>query len=68
MSVLLTGLDLTLEEVVRVARGGERVELAPAAIERMRASRDVVARRRNPSSGVSQVPPIFQTSIDPEVL
>ena len=42
MSVLLTGLDLTLEEVVRVARGGEPVELAPAAIERMRASRDVV--------------------------
>ena len=42
MSVLLTGLDLTLEEVVRVARGGEPVELAPEAIERMRAARDVV--------------------------
>ncbi|HET8968727.1 MAG TPA: aromatic amino acid ammonia-lyase, partial [Gaiellaceae bacterium] len=42
MSVLLTGLDLTLAEVVRVARGGEIVELAPAAIGRMRASREVV--------------------------
>jgi len=42
MNIVLTGTDLTLEEVVRVARGGERVELAPAAIERMRASRDVV--------------------------
>lgn len=42
MTVVLTGLDLRLGEVVRVARGGERVELHPAAIERMRASRDVV--------------------------
>ena len=42
MSVLLTGLDLTLEEVVRVARDGELVELAPEAIERMRAARVVV--------------------------
>src|SRR3990170_7116454 len=33
-----------------------------------RASRDVVARRRSPSSGVSQVPPTFHTSIVPEVL
>lgn len=42
LSVVLTGTDLTLEEVVRVARAGERVELAPAAVERMRASRELV--------------------------
>jgi len=42
MSVALTGTDLTLDEVIRIARGGERVELAPAAVERMRESRDVV--------------------------
>ena len=42
MSVVLTGFDLTLDEVVRVARGGERVELAPGPSERMRGSRDVV--------------------------
>ena len=42
MSVVLTGVDLTIEEVVRVARGGEQVELAPVAVETMRASRAVV--------------------------
>ncbi len=42
MTVVLTGVGLTLEEVVRVARGGEQVELAPEAIEKMRASRAVV--------------------------
>ena len=44
MTVLLTGIDLTLDEVVRVARGGEEVELAPEAVERMRAARAVVDR------------------------
>jgi len=42
LTIVLTGVDLTLEEVVRVARGGEHVELAPEAIEKMRASRAVV--------------------------
>ena len=42
MTVVLTGTDLTLDEVVRVARAGARVELAPAAVEKMRASRAVV--------------------------
>ena len=42
MSVVLTGTSLTLEEVLRVARAGERVELDPAALERMRRSREVV--------------------------
>jgi histidine ammonia-lyase len=42
VTVQLTGSDLTLAEVVAVARGGSRVSLAPAAIERMEASRRVV--------------------------
>ena len=42
MTVVLTGSDLTLPELVLVARSGERVELAPAALERMRATRAVV--------------------------
>lgn len=41
MTVTLTGLDLTVDELVRVARGGERVELAPEAIDRMTAARAV---------------------------
>jgi histidine ammonia-lyase len=42
--VRLDGATLSLEEAVRVARAGERVEIHPAAIERMRASRAVVER------------------------
>ncbi|HUF01490.1 MAG TPA: aromatic amino acid ammonia-lyase [Gaiellaceae bacterium] len=44
MTVILTGTELTIEEVVRVARGGEQVGLAPAAIGRMREARGVVER------------------------
>jgi histidine ammonia-lyase len=42
MSVVLTGTGLTLEEVVRVARGSERVELAPSVAGRMAAARALV--------------------------
>jgi len=42
MTVVLTGTTLTLVDIVRVARQGERVELDAGAVERMRASRDVV--------------------------
>jgi len=42
VSVSLTGGDLTLEEVVRVARSREPVELAAEAVERMREARAVV--------------------------
>jgi histidine ammonia-lyase len=42
MTVVLTGTTLTLVDVVRVARDGVRVELDAGAVERMRASRDVV--------------------------
>jgi histidine ammonia-lyase len=41
-TVVLTGRDLTLDEVVRVARDRARVELAASALETMHASRLVV--------------------------
>jgi histidine ammonia-lyase len=44
MTVTVTGRDLTLDEVLRVARRAERVELAADAIERMRTARLVVER------------------------
>jgi len=44
VTVVLTGNDLRLDEVVAVARGGEPVELAPEAIVRMRESRAIVDR------------------------
>ena len=42
MAVALTGFDLTIEEVVRVARHGEQVELSPSALEQVRASRALI--------------------------
>ena len=45
MTVVLTGRDLTRDDVVRVARGGERVELAASAVDRMAAARGVVEER-----------------------
>jgi histidine ammonia-lyase len=42
--VLLDGQSLTLEDVGRAARGGVACSIAPAARERMEASRAVVAR------------------------
>ncbi|HET7259399.1 MAG TPA: aromatic amino acid lyase, partial [Candidatus Acidoferrum sp.] len=44
MSVGLTGNDLTFAQLYAVALRGESVELAPAAAERMKASRAVVQR------------------------
>ncbi len=44
MTVELTGASLTLDEVVRVARGAERVEIAEEAVERMRETRAIVER------------------------
>ena len=44
MSVSLTGNDLTFAQLYGVALRGEAVELAPAAAERMNASRAVVQR------------------------
>lgn len=42
MAVRLTGRGLSLDELVRVARGREPVEIDPAVAQRMRASRAVV--------------------------
>jgi histidine ammonia-lyase len=52
MSVILDGEGLTLAEVVRVARGGERVEIAPDALDRVRAARAVVERAVEGIDGV----------------
>jgi histidine ammonia-lyase len=42
VTVVLTGATLTLAELLRVARTGERTELAPDAVQRMRRARTVV--------------------------
>ncbi|MBI5543597.1 MAG: aromatic amino acid lyase, partial [Deltaproteobacteria bacterium] len=44
MTVHIDGETLSLEDVERVARGGERVEIAPTAAQRVAASRAVVDR------------------------
>jgi histidine ammonia-lyase len=44
MTVVLTGNGLTLDDVVRVARGGESVELAKDVRTRMAESRELVER------------------------
>lgn len=44
VTVVLTGSDLTLDDVLRVARGRERVEIAGTALERMQVAREVVER------------------------
>ena len=40
----LTGTDLTIDNVIEVARGRREVALDPTAAERMRASREVIDR------------------------
>src|SRR5256886_4820600 len=42
--IVLTGEDLTLDQVVAVARRGEVVEISPDAVARMKAARAVVER------------------------
>jgi histidine ammonia-lyase len=42
--LLLTGRDLTIDQVIEVARGRREVSLDPDAAERMRASRAVIER------------------------
>ena len=39
--VLIDGDTLRLEEILQIARGDARVELSPAALERMHASRQL---------------------------
>src|SRR4051812_2315812 len=52
MSVILDGESLTLDEIVRVARGDERVDVAPSALDRVQAARDVVERSVARADGV----------------
>jgi len=45
MAIQIDGRSLTLETLERIARGGEPVELAPAALERVRACRAMLERK-----------------------
>jgi histidine ammonia-lyase len=45
MAVRLDGSSLTIEDVVRVARRGEPVALAPEAVERIRACRGMLEEK-----------------------
>src|SRR5512136_15665 len=45
MTLVLDGSGLTIEALERVARHGERVELHPAALERIKACRAMLERK-----------------------
>ncbi len=45
MTIVLDGSTLTCEKLVRIARDGEAVQLAPQALERIRACRAVLERK-----------------------
>ncbi|MFN7987881.1 MAG: aromatic amino acid ammonia-lyase [Thermoanaerobaculia bacterium] len=45
MAIVLNGSSLTVPDLVRVARHGEKVELAPEALERIRACRAVLEEK-----------------------
>ncbi|MFQ5979169.1 MAG: histidine ammonia-lyase [Candidatus Heimdallarchaeota archaeon] len=45
MTIVLTGSDLTIEDLVTVARHNETVELHPDALERMRACREMLEEK-----------------------
>ena len=45
MATVITGHDLTRDDMLRVARGGQRVALDPAALDRMAVARAIVEER-----------------------
>ncbi len=45
MAVVLTGSDLTIEKLVRVARDNEKVELHPDAVERIKVCRGMLEKK-----------------------
>lgn len=45
MTIVLDGSSLTIEKLVAVARGGEKVELAPEALERIKACRAMLEKK-----------------------
>ncbi|MDP8220306.1 MAG: aromatic amino acid ammonia-lyase [Candidatus Stygibacter frigidus] len=45
MSIILSGSGLTIEKVVAIARDGEKVELAPEALERIKVCRAMLEKK-----------------------
>ena len=45
MSIILNGEGLTLEKIVRIARFGEKVELAPESMERIKICRKMIEEK-----------------------
>lgn len=45
MTIILDGSGLTIEKMVRIARFGEQVELAPAALERIKLCREMLEEK-----------------------
>ena len=45
MAVLINGKDLTIEEVIRVCRGMEKVEIASEAKEAVNKARDYIDKK-----------------------
>jgi len=45
MSIVLDGSGLTIEKMVRIARHGEKVELAPESLERIKACRNMLEEK-----------------------
>ena len=45
MTIMLDGADLTIEKLVRIARNGEQVELAPDALERIQICRTMLEEK-----------------------
>jgi histidine ammonia-lyase len=45
MTIILDGSGLTIEKLVRIARFGEKVELAPQALERIKVCRDMLEEK-----------------------
>lgn len=45
MAIVLDGSGLTVEKLVRIARFGEKVELAPAALDRIKACRQMLEEK-----------------------
>ncbi len=47
MAIILSGAGLTIEKLVQIARGGEEVQLDPAALERMKKCRAMLEKKLN---------------------
>lgn len=45
MTIILNGSGLTIEKLVRIARGGEKVELHPEALERIKTCRQMLEEK-----------------------